>query len=147
MDGLPLLKPPYGHLTAIDLNRGEIAWRVPIGDTPSLRSHPALKDVPLPARLGAAGAPGAIVTAGGLVFVGGGDVGLNAVDAMTGETLWRHPFNARTTATPMTYRSRRQAIRGDRYRARQRPPRSSRFRCREPRKHEGHGEARTRQAP
>ena len=105
MDGLPLLKPPYGHLTAIDLNRGEIAWRVPIGDTPSLRSHPALKDVALPAKLGAAGAPGAIVTAGGLVFVGGGDVGLNAVDIMTGETIWRHPFSARTTATPMTYRS------------------------------------------
>ena len=48
MDGLPLLKPPYGHLTAIDLNRGEIAWRVPFGDTPSLRAHPALKDVALP---------------------------------------------------------------------------------------------------
>lgn len=105
MNGLPLLKPPYGHLTAIDLNRGEIAWRVPIGDTPSLRSHPALKDVALPAKLGAAGAPGAIVTAGGLVFVGGGDVALNAVDAMTGETLWRFPLPARTTATPMTYKS------------------------------------------
>jgi glucose dehydrogenase len=60
--------------------------------------------VPLPAKLGAAGAPGAIVTAGGLVFVGGGDVALNAVDAMTGETLWRFPFAARTTATPMTYK-------------------------------------------
>jgi len=105
MDGVPLLKPPYGHLTAIDLNRGEIAWRVPIGDTPSLRSHPALKDVALPAKLGAAGAPGAIVTAGGVVFVGGGDVALNAVDAMTGETLWRFPLPARTTATPMTYKS------------------------------------------
>ena len=40
-------------------------------------------------KLGASGAPGAIVTAGGLVFVGGGDVALNAVDAMTGETLWQ----------------------------------------------------------
>jgi quinoprotein glucose dehydrogenase len=105
MDGLPLLKPPYGHLTAIDLNRGAIAWRVPIGDTPSLRSHPALKDVALPAKLGAVGAPGAIVTAGGLVFVGGGDVGLNAVDTISGETLWRFPFDARTTATPMTFRA------------------------------------------
>jgi quinoprotein glucose dehydrogenase len=104
MDGLPLLKPPYGHLTAIDLNRGEIAWRVPIGDTPSIRNHPALKGVPLPAKLGVAGAPGSIVTAGGLVFVGGSDVALNAVDAMTGETLWRFPFAARTTATPMTYK-------------------------------------------
>ncbi len=105
MKGLPLLKPPYGHLTAIDLNRGEIAWRVPVGDTPSLRSHPALKDVALPARLGASGAPGAIVTAGGLVFVGGGDVGFNAFDAMTGQELWRHPLKVRTTATPMTYRT------------------------------------------
>ena len=104
-NGLPLLKPPYGHVTAIDLNRGAIAWRVTVGDTPSLRAHPALKDVPLPARLGASGAPGAIVTAGGLVFVGGGDVALNAFDATTGHELWRHVLPVRTTATPMTYRT------------------------------------------
>jgi quinoprotein glucose dehydrogenase len=105
MDGLPLLKPPYGHLTAIDLHRGEIAWRVPIGDMPSVRQHPALKGVPLPERLGAPGAPGAIVTGGGLVFVGGGDQALNAVDALTGDLVWRAPLGERTTATPMTYRS------------------------------------------
>ena len=105
MDGLPLLKPPYGHLTAIDLNRGEIAWRVTLGDMPSLRRHPALKDVALPERLGASGAPGAIVTAGGLVFVGGGDAALNAVDALTGDVVWRAPLEQRTTGTPMTYRS------------------------------------------
>src|SRR5262245_10578205 len=104
-NGLPLLKPPYGHLTAIDLNRGEIAWRVTLGDTPSLRAHPALKDLALPAKLGAAGAPGAIVTAGGIVFVGGGDEALNAVDATTGETLGRFGLAQRTTATPMTYRT------------------------------------------
>jgi quinoprotein glucose dehydrogenase len=103
--GLPLLKPPYGHLTAIDLNRGEIAWRVVVGDTPFVRSHPALDGIPLPARLGASGAPGAIVTGGGVVFVGGGDAAFNAFDAMTGQELWRHPFEARTTATPMTYRT------------------------------------------
>ena len=105
MDGLPLLKPPYGHLTAIDLNRGEIAWRVPFGDTPALRAHPALKDVNLPATLGVSGAPGAIVTAGGLVFAGGGDMALNAVDAATGETVWRGVLSQRSTATPMTYRT------------------------------------------
>jgi quinoprotein glucose dehydrogenase len=105
MNGVPLLKPPYGHLTAIDLNRGEIAWRVTVGDTPSLRSHPALKDVALPSRLGASGAPGAIVTAGGVVFVGGGDAALNAFDAITGQELWRHVLPVRTTATPMTYRT------------------------------------------
>jgi quinoprotein glucose dehydrogenase len=105
MDGLPLLKPPYGHLTAIDLNRGEIIWRVVLGDTPALRKHRALTGIPLPDRLGVAGAPGAIVTAGGLVFVGGGDVGLNAVDALTGDLVWRAPLERRTTGTPMTYRS------------------------------------------
>jgi quinoprotein glucose dehydrogenase len=105
MQGLPLLKPPYGHLTAIDMNRGEIAWRVVVGDTPFLREHPVLEGVDLPARLGASGAPGSIVTAGGLVFVGGGDVGFNAFDAMTGQELWRFPLTVRTTGTPMTYRT------------------------------------------
>lgn len=105
MKGLPLLKPPYGHLTAIDMNRGEMAWRAVVGDTPFVREHPAMKDVPVPTRLGASGAPGAIVTAGGVVFVGGGDFGFNAFDAMTGQELWRYPLKVRTTATPMTYRS------------------------------------------
>ena len=62
IDGVPILKPPYAHLVAIDLNRGEIAWKVPFGDAPELRSLPALKGVPLPDRLGAVGPPGAIVT-------------------------------------------------------------------------------------
>ena len=103
--GLPLIKPPYGHLTAIDLHHGSIAWRVPIGDMPFVRQHPALAGVPLPERLGAPGAPGAIVTAGGLVFVGGGDAALNVVDALTGDLVRRIPLEQRTTATPMTYRS------------------------------------------
>jgi glucose dehydrogenase len=68
-----------------------------------------LKDVALPSRLGASGAPGASVTAGGLVFVGGGDVGFNAFDAMTGQELWRHPLKVRTTGTPMTYRTSERA--------------------------------------
>jgi glucose dehydrogenase len=61
MGSLPLVKPPYGELVAIDLGRGDIAWRVPFGDTPSVRSHPLLRDVKLPDRLGVAGAPGVIV--------------------------------------------------------------------------------------
>ena len=40
---LPMFKPPYGELVAIDLDRGEIAWRVPVGDTPAIRNHPALQ--------------------------------------------------------------------------------------------------------
>jgi quinoprotein glucose dehydrogenase len=105
MTGLPLLKPPYGQLTAIDLNRGAIAWQVPFGDSPTLRTHPALKGVALPEKLGVSGAPGAIVTAGGLVLVGGGDMALNAVDAATGKTLWQGALPQRSTATPMTYRT------------------------------------------
>jgi quinoprotein glucose dehydrogenase len=77
-----------------------------VGDTPALRRHPALAGVALPERLGAAGPPGAIVTAGGLVFVGGGDEGFNALDARTGALLWRGSLPRRTTGTPMTYRSR-----------------------------------------
>ena len=106
MEGLPLNKPPYGHLTAIDLNRGEIAWRIPFGDTPGLRAHAALKGVRLPEPLGASGPPGAIVTGGGLVFVGGGDVAFHAIDKASGRELWSAPLGRRTGATPMTYRSR-----------------------------------------
>jgi quinoprotein glucose dehydrogenase len=106
MDGLPLNKPPYGHLTAIDLNRGEILWRVTLGDTPALRAHAALKGVRLPEALGASGPAGAIVTAGGLVFVGGGDVAFHAIDKLSGRSLWSASVGRRTGATPMTYRSR-----------------------------------------
>ena len=103
VEGVPILKPPYAHLVAIDLNRGEIAWKVPFGDAPELRAVPALKDVPLPGRLGAVGPPGAIVTRGGLIFVGGNDVALSAFDKVTGREVWRHVLPRQATATPMTY--------------------------------------------
>jgi quinoprotein glucose dehydrogenase len=106
MNGIPLLKPPYGHLVAIDLNRGTIAWRVPFGDMPALRAHPALRNAKLPETLGAAGAPGVLATAGGLVFAAGGDVTFHAVDARTGVEKWRAPLPRRGNATPMTYRAR-----------------------------------------
>jgi glucose dehydrogenase len=106
MGGVPLLKPPYGRLTAIDLNRGEIKWRVPFGDMPSLRKNKALAGVALPEQLGAPGAPGAIVTKGSLVFVGGGDQALHAVDVDTGKDLWHQALPQRTSGTPMTYRTR-----------------------------------------
>jgi quinoprotein glucose dehydrogenase len=103
VDGVPILKPPYAHLVALDLNRGEIAWKVPFGDAPELRALPALKGVPLPDRLGAVGPPGAIVTKSGLVFVGGNDMALNAFDARDGRELWRYVLPRQATATPMTY--------------------------------------------
>ena len=85
--GLPLVKPPYGELVAIDLSTGEFKWRVPFGDTPSVRSHPALAGVKLPDRLGASGVGGVIVTKGGLVIGAGGDSVLYAFDKTTGKEL------------------------------------------------------------
>ena len=58
----------------------------------------------MPAALGAQGPPGAIVTAGGLVFIGGGDAAFHAIDKATGRDLWSAP-TAETTGTPMTYRT------------------------------------------
>src|SRR6185437_8633094 len=47
--GLPLLKPPYGRITAIDLNKGEIVWQIAHGETPDeVRNHPALKGLTIP---------------------------------------------------------------------------------------------------
>jgi quinoprotein glucose dehydrogenase len=102
-NGLPLLKPPYAHLTAINLNRGEILWQVPFGDDARLRANPALKGVKLPSKLGSPGVQGAIVTASGLLFVGGGDMALHAVDSQNGEDIWTYPFSRRTSGTPMTF--------------------------------------------
>ena len=103
MGSLPLVKPPYGELVAISLDSGEILWRVPFGDTPSVRQHPLLKDVKLPARLGAAGAPGVLVTRSGLVLGGGGDSALYAFNKQTGQELARFELPRRASATPMTY--------------------------------------------
>ena len=70
---IPLIKPPWAHLVAIDLNAGEIAWKVPFGEgDPEVREHPLLRGVELPARLGTRGNAGPMVTRGGLVFLGGG---------------------------------------------------------------------------
>jgi quinoprotein glucose dehydrogenase len=103
---LPIAKPPYGELVAIDLNTGSIAWRVPFGDTSSIRNHPALQGVPLPARLGVAGAPGVIVTKGGLILGGGADNALYAFDKTTGQELWRGELPRRSSGTPMTFRTK-----------------------------------------
>jgi quinoprotein glucose dehydrogenase len=101
--GLPLTKPPYGQLTAIDLDSGEIRWQIPIGDDQSVRSNSALQGVALPPRLGAPGVAGTLATKGGLLFVGGGDTALHAIDKRTGKELWSSSIGLRTTATPMTY--------------------------------------------
>jgi quinoprotein glucose dehydrogenase len=103
---LPLTKPPYGHVSAIDLNHGTIAWQQPFGDWPELRANAALKGVALPAQLGIGGPQGGIVTKGGLFFVGGEDMSLHAIDKTNGKDLWQGPLGGRSYGTPMTYRTR-----------------------------------------
>ena len=103
---IPLTKPPYAHLVAIDLNAGEIAWRAPFGEgSEEIRTHPLLRGVDLPERLGTLGNSGPLVTKGGLVFLGGGDPYLYAFDNRTGAELWRGATPFATNANPMTYRT------------------------------------------
>ena len=102
---IPFFKPPYARLVAIDLNKGEIAWRVPFGDMPALREELESLGVTYDGPLGAQGPGGSLVTKGGLIFVGGGDLAFHAVDTRNGRDLWTAP-TLETTATPMTYQAR-----------------------------------------
>lgn len=102
---LPIIKPPYGTLTAIDLDSGDTRWQVTIGDTPGLRTHPALRDLGLP-PLGVAGSPGGVATRGGLVFITGGGNVLFAIDARDGSVKWSAPLGTIGYSNPMTYRAR-----------------------------------------
>jgi len=90
---------------AIDLNAGDIAWRVPFGDSPAVRTHSALAGVKLPDRLGASGVGGVIVTKGGLVVGAGGDSMLYAFDKATGKEIAHVDLSRRASSTPMTYRT------------------------------------------
>ncbi len=109
---LPLFKPPYGQISAIDMNKGEILWQVARGETPDVvRNHPALKGLTIP-RTGRAGIAGLIVTK---TLVIGGEPGtitmpdgkkgayLRAYDKKTGEDAGAVPMPAGQTGSPMTY--------------------------------------------
>ena len=86
---------------AVDLRRGEIDWRVPLG---SLRD---LAPIPLPIEIGIPNLGGPLLTGGGLVFIAAAfDNTLRAFDAASGEELWRERLPASGQATPMTYRVR-----------------------------------------
>jgi quinoprotein glucose dehydrogenase len=104
MPSLPINKPPYGTLVAIDLNTGDHKWNVTLGDTPAIRNHPLLKSLNLP-PVGVAGAPGPIVTASGLIFVTGGGSTLYALDTQNGATLWSADLGQGAYSVPMTYRT------------------------------------------
>jgi quinoprotein glucose dehydrogenase len=107
IQGLPLVKPPYGSISAIDLNKGEILWRIANGDTPdSIRDNPALKGLNIP-RTGRPGVFGVLVTKT-LVICGERNAGksgvmLRAYDKATGQEVGAVPMPAGQTGTPMTY--------------------------------------------
>jgi len=112
VQGLPLVKPPYGRITAIDLNKGDTIWQIAHGETPdNVKNHPALQGVTVP-RTGRAGRVGTLVTKS---LVIAGDPGfttypdgrrggtLRAYDKMTGQELGALYMPAGQTGSPMTY--------------------------------------------
>jgi glucose dehydrogenase len=96
----PCQQPPWGELSAVNVNTGEIAWRVPLGEYDELTA----KGVP---KTGTPNIGGTIVTAGGLVFVGGTlDNKFRAFDSSTGKELWVTKLEAAAHAVPITYQAK-----------------------------------------
>lgn len=97
-DGYPAITPPWGTLSAINLDTGEYVWKVPFGEYPELVAK-GMKDT------GAENHGGGIVTAGGLFFIGATpqDKKLRAYDKLTGKLLWETVLPAGGNATPAMY--------------------------------------------
>src|SRR5262245_20592491 len=110
--GLPLIKPPYGRITAIDLNKGDIAWQIAHGETPdNVRNHPDLKGLTIP-RTGQTGVIGTVVTktlviAGQRQFTTTADhprgAMLRAYNKANGQEAGAVFMPAPQTGSPMTY--------------------------------------------
>jgi quinoprotein glucose dehydrogenase len=112
VQSLPLLKPPYGRITAIDMTRGDILWQVAHGETPDdIKNHPLLKGMTIP-RTGQTGSPGSLVTKT-LLIAGerlntttpeGLGAMLRAYDKATGREVGAVYIPAPQSGSPMTYR-------------------------------------------
>jgi quinoprotein glucose dehydrogenase len=113
IQGLPIVKPPYSRISAIDLTRGEIRWQVPHGATPDLiKNHPALKGLDLPPTGRPGNNVGTLVTTT-LLIAGEGNYGptpsgtrgamLRAYDKATGKEVAAYQLPAPQTGSPMTY--------------------------------------------
>ena len=97
---IPCSAPPFGELVAVDVNRGEIAWKVPLGFVESLKAQGF-------AGTGALNIGGSIATASGLVFVGATtDRRFRAFDSRTGAQLWETELEASAHSIPMTFLGR-----------------------------------------
>ncbi|MBI5769384.1 MAG: PQQ-binding-like beta-propeller repeat protein [Verrucomicrobia bacterium] len=96
-EGYPAIAPPWGTLNAVDLNTGEIKWKVPLGE------YPALTARGLPPT-GTENYGGPVATAGGLLFIAASaDETIRAFDQATGQILWSAPLPFTGNATPSTY--------------------------------------------
>lgn len=97
VDGYPAISPPWGTLTAIDLNRGEHRWRISLGEYPDLKR----RGIP---PTGTENYGGPLVTSGGLVFIAATrDARIRAFSARDGQDLWEATLPACGFATPATY--------------------------------------------
>ena len=106
--GLPLFKPPYSRMTAIDLNTGDHAWMQPMGSGDRIRNHPLLRDLDLPPLGGDSSRAGPLVTKTLLIYAltTGGTTGgprLVALDKATGQGLASVDLPRGAIGTPMTY--------------------------------------------
>lgn len=109
---LPLLKPPYGVIAAIDMNKGELLWKIPHGETPdNVRNHPLLQNLDIP-RTGQSGSVGTLVTSTLLIAgepqlttdsSGVRGAWLRAYDKATGAEVGTVHLPAPQTGSPMTY--------------------------------------------
>jgi len=97
-DGYPAIAPPWGTLSAIDVSSGKYAWKIPFGEYPELAAK-GIKDT------GSGNYGGAVVTAGGLLFIGATqyDNQFHAFDKRTGKLLWHATLPTAGLATPATY--------------------------------------------
>ncbi|MBM3785090.1 MAG: c-type cytochrome, partial [Acidobacteria bacterium] len=96
-EGYPAIKPPWGTLNAVDLNTGELKWKVPLGEYPELTKRG------LPPT-GTENYGGPVVTAGGLLFIGASaDETIRAFDRDTGKVLWQAKLPFSGNATPSVY--------------------------------------------
>ena len=97
-EGFPAVEPPWGTLSAINLDSGEIAWKIPFGEIPALAAK-GLKNT------GSENYGGPLVTAGGVLFVAATcyDKKFHVFDKRTGELLWETELPAAGNATPATY--------------------------------------------
>jgi quinoprotein glucose dehydrogenase len=97
-DGYPAVAPPWGTLSAINLNTGEYAWKIPLGEYPDLAAQ-GMKDS------GSENYGGPLVTAGGLLFIGATnyDRKFRAFDKSSGKLLWETVLPFAGNATPVAY--------------------------------------------